>query len=502
MEDNPLVKLHAFGQSIWLDFIRRGMLFSGELEELIERDGLLGVTSNPSIFEKAIGESHDYDEAVRALALQGKRAAEIYRTLVIDDIRRTADLFGPVYERTEGRDGLASLEVSPRLAHDTAGTIAEARSLWQAVDRPNVLIKVPATAEGLPAIRQLLSEGVNVNITLLFGIPRYREVAEAYLDALEGRAARGLPLFSVASVASFFLSRIDVLVDPLLEKTIASGGPRATIAASLRGRVAIAEAKVAYQAYQEIFGGERFSRLAAQGARTQRLLWASTGTKNPAYSDVMYVESLIGSDTVNTLPMETLNAYRDHGNPAPRLQEGVAEARAALDRLAELGIDLDRVAQQLEDEGVQKFVKPFDLLMSTLQSRRTAAFQEAGAGRATLEGPSSADAPGCDIGMVGLGVMGRNLLLNVADHGYSGAGYDRDAAKVRALGAESQRRNIVGAASPEELIRRLRRPRAVILLVPAGPPVDAAIEDLLPYLEPADVIVDGGNSHFREALSN
>jgi len=370
MKENPLLKLSTFGQSIWLDYIRRQMIDSGELKRLIEDDGLKGVTSNPAIFQKAIAGSTDYDEAIRKLALAGKSTEEIYQVLTVEDVQQASDLFKPVYDRKEGRDGFISLEVNPHLAQDTEGTVKEARHLWQALGRPNVLIKVPATKEGLPAVRELISEGINVNVTLLFGLPRYREVAEAYIAGLEARAAQGLPLNPVASVASFFLSRIDVLLDPRLEKLAAAGGPQAQGARDLIGEAAIASAKVAYTIYREIFGGERFKKLAAQGARPQRLLWASTSTKNPAYPDVKYVEPLIGVDTVNTLPPETLNAYRDHGDPADRLTEEVDRAAGCLRRLAELSIDLDQATQQLEDEGVEKFNQPFDSLMATLAEKR------------------------------------------------------------------------------------------------------------------------------------
>jgi transaldolase len=370
MKENPLLRLSTFGQSIWLDYIRRQMIDSGELKRLIEDDGLKGVTSNPAIFQKAIAGSTDYDEAIRTLALAGKSIEEIYQVLTVEDVQQAADLFRPVYDRAGGRDGFISLEVNPHLAQDTEGTIKEARHLWQVLGRPNVLIKVPATKEGLPAIRELIREGINVNVTLLFGLPRYREVAEAYIAGLEARAVQGRPLNPVASVASFFLSRIDVLLDPRLEKLAAAGGPQAQGARDLIGEAAIASAKVAYTIYREIVGGERFKKLAAQGARPQRLLWASTSTKNPAYPDVKYVEPLIGGNTVNTLPPETLNAYRDHGDPADRLTEEVDRAASNLRRLAELGIDLDQATQQLEDEGVEKFNQPFDSLMATLADKR------------------------------------------------------------------------------------------------------------------------------------
>jgi transaldolase/glucose-6-phosphate isomerase len=376
MQDNALVKLHSFGQSIWLDYLRRGLLTSGELQQLIDKDGLRGMTSNPSIFEKAIAGSHDYDEAIAVLALEGKAVDEIYQTLTVEDVQRAADTFRPVYDREEGRDGFVSLEVSPHLAHDTESTISEARRLWQALNRPNVMIKVPATLEGLPAIEQLISEGINVNVTLLFGLPRYRKVAEAYIAGLEKRVDRGEPIERLASVASVFLSRIDVLVDPMVEKMMHGDGPPAELAAKLHGQVAIASAKVAYQIFKDVYGSERFRKLAGQGAHPQRLLWASTSTKNPNYRDVKYVEALIGPQTVNTIPQETLNAYRDHGNPASRLEDGLELAREVLDRLAEVDVDIDQVTQQLEDEGVEKFIKPFDRLMDTLKAGREAALKQ------------------------------------------------------------------------------------------------------------------------------
>ena len=366
MKENRLHKLQALGQSIWLDYIRRDLLSSGELRRLIEEDGLRGITSNPAIFEKSITGSHYYDDDIRTMALEGKDVKAIYEGLSQQDVQRAADEFRPVYNSSDGADGYVSLEVNPHLAHNTAGTLEEARQLWVALNRPNVFIKIPATAEGLPAIQQLISEGINVNVTLLFGLPRYRQVAQAYIAGIEARAAQGKPIKTVASVASFFVSRIDALVDPLVEKTIAQGGHKADLARKARGQVAIASAKMAYQIYQEIFGGDRFKKLATQGARVQRLLWGSTSVKNPDYSDLKYVEALIGADTVNTVPVETLDAYRDHGDPKIRIEEDVERAGQLLARLPELGINLDAVTQQLEDEGVEKFTKPFDKLMAAL----------------------------------------------------------------------------------------------------------------------------------------
>ena len=363
MNENPLRKLQAFGQSVWLDYIRRDLIVSGELHRMLEADGLRGMTSNPSIFEQAVAGSNGYDQDIRTMARKGLGVTRIYEALVLSDVQSAADEFRLVYNKTDGKDGYVSLEVNPHLAHDTKGTIEEARHLWAALNRPNVFIKVPATTEGLPAIQQLISEGINVNVTLLFGLQRYRQVAEAYVAGIEARAAQGEPVQYVASVASFFVSRIDGLVDPLVEKFIAQDGQEAVLARQARGQVAIASAKMAYRIYQELFGSNRFKKLAGQGARVQRLLWASTGTKNPDYSDVKYVEALIGENTVNTIPLETLDAYRDHGDPKARLRKDVEQADRLLTRLPELGIRLDAVTQQLENEGVEKFTKPFDKLM-------------------------------------------------------------------------------------------------------------------------------------------
>lgn len=369
MKDNPLKKIETLGQSIWLDYIRRDLITSGALRRLIEEDGLRGMTSNPSIFEKAIAESHIYDQDIRDMALKKKNVKAIYETLSQSDVQNAADEFSSVYEKTEGKDGYVSLEVNPHLAHDTQGTIEEARRLWAALNRPNVFIKVPATSEGLPAIQQLISEGININVTLLFGLPRYLKVAEAYIAGLEARAAQDKPVKHIASVASFFLSRIDSLVDPLVEKFLDPGNTKMEIAKTVHGQVAISSAKAAYQFYKEIIGGDRFKKLAGQGARVQRLLWASTSTKNPDYSDVKYIEPLIGPDTVNTVPLETINAYRDHGDPKSRIEQDIKEANWIMARLSELGININEISQQLEDEGVRKFDEPFDKLMEALTKK-------------------------------------------------------------------------------------------------------------------------------------
>ena len=370
MKNNPLIDIQALGQSIWQDFISREVIRTGALRRRIEEEGLRGVTSNPAIFNEAIGGSQDYDDDIRELGRQGKSTVQIYETLTVRDVRDAADLLRPLYDDSEGRHGFVSLEVNPHLARDIDGTLSEARHLWQTVNRPNVMIKVPATREGLTCIEQLIRDGINVNVTLLFGLPRYREVAQAYIAGLTARAQQGEPLEHVASVASFFLSRIDVLVDPMLEERIQDGGPAADTAAKLRGQVAVASAKQAYQIYKEIFMSADFRRLADKGALTQRVLWASTSTKNPDYPDVKYVEALIGPETVNTLPQETLDAYRDHGRPAPRLEEDLSKAEWVLRTLPELGIDIDRVTGQLVHEGIEKFNKPYDSLIQTLEGKR------------------------------------------------------------------------------------------------------------------------------------
>jgi transaldolase len=327
------------------------------------------VTSNPAIFEKAINGSSDYDNEIRALGKKGKNTTEIYESLAIDDVGRAADFFRSLYDSTKGADGFVSIEVSPKLAHDTDGTVAEARRLWKTLNRPNIMIKVPGTKAGIPAVRTLLTEGINVNITLLFAVDRYEETLEAYIQALEERAKKGEPIDRIASVASFFLSRIDTLLDPQIQKVADAGGPKADVARALPGTIAVANAKVAYQKYGIVTATKRWNKLADMGARPQRLLWASTSTKNPKYSDTMYVEPLIGADTVNTMPMETVDAYRDHGKPAARITEDLIGAQRQLAQLKEIGIDLVAATQQLEDEGVKKFVEPFEKLLKSVETK-------------------------------------------------------------------------------------------------------------------------------------
>jgi transaldolase len=370
MNTNPLLRVREYGQSIWLDFIRRDLLKSGRLQRMVEEDGLRGVTVNPSILDHAIRETADYEDAIQALFAENKSPAQIYETLAVEDVRGAADVFRPMYDRTDGHHGFVSLEVSPYLAHDTEGTVSEARRFWREVDRPNLMIKVPATYEGLDAIQRLIAHGINVNVTLLFGLARYSQVALAYIAGIEERLRQGQPVEHVASVASFFLSRIDVLIDPMLEQIRKEGGRRGMLASQMHGQLAISSAKAAYQIYRELFEDGRFHEAAAHGGRVQRLLWASTSTKNPAYSDVKYVDALIGLHTVNTIPMETLDAYRDHGDPAPRLTQDVEQATAMLDQSGELGIDIVRLTQQLEDEGVDKFARSYDQVIGALGEKQ------------------------------------------------------------------------------------------------------------------------------------
>jgi len=373
---NPLEKLNTFGQSPWLDDMRRGLITGGGLKLMIDDDGIRGLTSNPAIFEEAIARSGDYDGAIRRLARRGRSVEEIYQLLTVEDVQQAADLFRPLYNVTNGGDGYVSYEVSPRLANDTEGTLAEARHLWKIIDCPNVMIKIPATKAGLPAIRQLISEGINVNVTLIFGLPRYRLVTQAYIDGIRDRKAQGKSLERVASVASFFLSRIDTHLDSKLEAIKDEGGERGERAASIIGEVAVASAKVAYETYEEIFGSAEFRDLEAAEARPQRLLWASTGTKNPAYATDKYIEPLIGPNTINTMAQKTLNLYRKTGRPSLTINRNLDHAHEVLSTLESLGIGIDDATQALEDEGVEKFNKPFDSLMDTLAKAREEALEE------------------------------------------------------------------------------------------------------------------------------
>src|SRR5215475_1314849 len=362
---NPLKGLLAYGQSPWLDFIRRNILLNGDLKKMINEDGLRGMTSNPAIFEKAIVAGDDYNDIVKAPDAKSSTAMALYEKIAIRDVQDACDIFKAVHAETKGRDGYVSLEVSPMLAYDTAGTLEEARRLWKAVNRPNVMIKVPATPEGVPAIRALLEEGLNINITLLFAQSAYEQVAEAYIAALEARAAKGQPLHHIASVASFFVSRIDTLIDGKIDNMLktATGDAKALLE-SVHGTIAIANAKLTYKKYQELFSGPRWAALAGKGAQTQRLLWASTSTKNPKYRDVIYAEELIGADTVDTMPPATFDSFRNHGQLRKSLIDDVPGAAAHMANLAKAGISMKEITDQLLHDGVKLFADAFTTLLA------------------------------------------------------------------------------------------------------------------------------------------
>lgn len=371
---NPIVQIETeYGQSIWMDNLSRDIIESGELKELIDSRGIHGITSNPAIFEKAIAGNKIYDADIEVGIRAGKSVDEIYESLVFTDIGNACDIFMPIYEETKGLDGYVSIEVPPTIAKDTATTISEAQRYNQTLNRPNVMIKIPGTPEGLPAVEQAISEGINVNVTLLFSVESYVETAWAYIRGLEKRAAAGEDVSNIASVASFFLSRIDSNIDNRIDAKLADidDAEKKAKLTALKGKIAIANAKVAYQKYKEIFGSERWQALAAKGAKVQRLLWASTSTKNPEYSDVMYVDELIGPDTVNTLPPNTIEACADHCDPASRIETSVEEAYSAISSLKDpdVSIDIDEVMAQLLEEGIDKFIKPFESLMSSLETK-------------------------------------------------------------------------------------------------------------------------------------
>ena len=371
MSTNPLIELTKLGQSIWYDSIERKLITSGELKRLIAEDGLSGVTSNPAIFEKAIAGSDLYVDQLREVAETANSPQEIYEALAIRDIQTAADVMAEVYDRTGGKDGFVSLECNPILANDTQATIEETRRLWRLVDRRNVMIKIPGTAEGIPAIEQGIYEGININITLLFSLHAYDQTMEAYIRGLERRAAENKPIDNISSVASFFVSRIDTAVDKELERRIeqTADAEEKEKLQSLLGRIATANAKLAYQRYKKIFHGNRFAAMKQKGAQLQRPLWASTSTKNPVYPDVYYVEALIGSETIDTLPPATLEAFRDHGRPRVSIEDNIEQEKAILARLEEVGISLDQVTEHVLTEGVRLFVEPFEKLLKTIESR-------------------------------------------------------------------------------------------------------------------------------------
>src|SRR3989441_1793208 len=369
---NPLLQLKELGQSVWYDNIDRTQLTNGQFQRLLDEDGVVGVTANPTIFDKSISSGHAYDEQINQLIKEGKSTNEIYEALIITDIQTVADILRPIYDQTNGIDGYVSLEVSPDLAHDTDGTLSEVRRFWKMVNRPNLMIKIPGTPEGLPAIRQSLTEGININITLIFSIKTYREVADAYISALESRLAEGKDISRIASVASFFVSRVDTLVDKLLEDKIkaTSDSAEQQKLKSLEGKAAIANARIVYQDFKLIFNTPRFEKLKQHGAHVQRPLWASTSTKNPAYRDVLYAEELIGPNTVDTMPLETIENFRDHGRARLSIENDIPQASAEFAALEEVGIHYDQVTQQLQDEGVQKFTDSFHELFKGIESKK------------------------------------------------------------------------------------------------------------------------------------
>jgi transaldolase/transaldolase/glucose-6-phosphate isomerase len=357
---NPLMALNELGQSAWYDFITRDLISSGKLARLIKQDGLSGMTSNPTIFEKAIASSRDYDDDIRLLAAQGLDPSAIFESIAVADVQSACDAFLPTFRDAGGKDGFASLEVSPTLARDTNETVGQAQRLWEAIDRPNAMIKIPGTVEGLAAIRAATANGVNVNVTLLFSVDRYRQVIDAFLSGLEARVAKGQPIDQISSVASFFVSRVDTKLDPVLDQKGLS---------ELRGKIAIANAAAAYRAFTESLATDRWRALAAKGANAQRPLWASTSTKDPKLPDVYYVEALIADQTVNTMPPDTFEAYRDHGKPMIRIPDAIATADERLGAIAKAGIDLDRATKELEDDGIAKFAASFQSLLSQIEAK-------------------------------------------------------------------------------------------------------------------------------------
>ena len=375
---SKISKLTELGQSLWYDYMERRILENGELAALINQGDIRGLTSNPSIFNHAIAKSKDYDSALIPMSWAGYSDKYILEQLMIEDIKRVADLLRPLFDQTHGGDGFVSIEVRPDMAYETPKTIAEAQRLWDIVNRPNVMIKIPATQPGLAAIRESIAAGININITLIFSIERYKEVMEAYLSGLEERLKAGKPIDNINSVASFFVSRIDSKVDKYLEPIIQAGGPNAQIAKSLLGKIAIANARLAYEEFRKVFESERFKRLQAKGARLQRPLWASTSTKNPAYQDTMYVDELIGNHTINTVPPQTLDAFRDHGKVQLTIEKDLDQARKAFSDLATVGISMQKVTQELEEEGVQTFTESYNSLITSVKNRREAALVELG----------------------------------------------------------------------------------------------------------------------------
>jgi transaldolase len=367
MSKNPLFKLADYGQSVWYDDITRSLVRGDGLRWLMDERAVVGITTNPSIFSKAIGESDEYDDDLRRLSRQGASAEDIFMDLALDDVGRALDILKPAYDGSNHLDGRVSMEVLADLAHDTEGTQEMVREIWKRVNRPNLMVKIPATNAGIPAIEEMLYEGHSINITLIFGLDYYRRVADAYVKAIERRLAEGKPVEEIGSVASFFVSRVDTKVDKQLDALVSAGKLSIEDSRRLKGKAAVANAKLAYEVYQQVFKSPRFKELEASGARVQRCLWASTSTKNPDYPDVMYIDELVGPETVNTIPRQTLDAYAEHGNPALRITEGIEEARALMSQLEEVGIDMQKVTDELIDEGVKSFGDAFDKLLESIR---------------------------------------------------------------------------------------------------------------------------------------
>jgi transaldolase len=369
MSKNPLFKLAEYGQSVWYDDISRSLVRGDGLQRLIDERAVVGVTTNPSIFEKAIGQSDEYDDDLRRLAEQGASPEDIFMDMALDDVSRALDILKPAYDSSEHTDGRVSMEVLASLAHDTEGTEAMVRDIWRRVNKPNLMVKIPATDAGISAIEEMLYEGHSINITLIFGLDYYRRVAEAYVNAVERRLAEGKPVEDIGSVASFFVSRVDSKVDKQLNDLVAGGKLAAEDAKRLKGKAAVANAKLAYEVYKEIFKSDRFKELEAKGAKVQRCLWASTSTKDPDYPDILYIEELVGPETVNTIPLGTLEAYADHGSPANRIEAGLDETRALMSQLEEVGIDMQKVTDELIVEGVDSFSTAFDKLLDSIRTK-------------------------------------------------------------------------------------------------------------------------------------
>jgi len=369
---NPIDKLHSLGQSIWYDNIERRLINNGELAKMIENKKIRGITSNPSIFNNAISKSNDYDDSMAPLAEVGKNKFEVYEALAIEDIKDACDLFLPLYTNSEGGDGYVSLEISPYLAGDTQGSITDSRRLWELVNRPNLMIKIPATQEGIPAIKEVIAEGINVNVTLIFSINRYLKVIDAYLSGLEQRLDDGLPVDKISSVASFFVSRIDSNVDEKLQTLVKADGESGYHGKNLLGKIAVSNAKLAFELHKEEFQSDRFGEIKAEGGRVQRVLWASTSTKNPSYPDTKYIDDLIGPGTINTVPPKTLVAFEDHGSAKITLDKDLQEAKEAMKELADVGISISDVTKELEEKGVKSFADDFTSLLESVEKRRLA----------------------------------------------------------------------------------------------------------------------------------